>query len=161
MAGLDEPTQLQYVDMHTWMIYDILLKADRMSMANSLELRVPFLDRKMLELSCRIPSRYRADCATETTKKALRAAAMKQLPEKTARMKKLGFPVPLSDWLQEDKYYNQVKEAFQSDIAEKFFVTPELMKLLDDHKAGKAKNMQKIWSFYSFIVWYDQFFVKN
>ena len=161
VKGLDEPTQLQYVDMHTWMIYDILLKADRMSMANSLELRVPFLDKKMLELSCRIPSRYRADCQSETTKRALRSAALKQLPEKTARMKKLGFPVPLSDWLQEDKYYNKVKEAFQSGIAEKFFVVPELMKLLDDHKAGRAKNMQKIWSFYSFIVWYDQFFVKN
>ena len=143
------------------MIYDILLKADRMSMANSLELRVPFLDKKMLELSCRIPSRYRADCQSETTKRALRSAARKQLPEKTASMKKLGFPVPLSDWLMEDKYYNKVKAAFQSDIAEKFFVTGELMKLLDDHKAGKAKNMQKIWSFYSFIVWYDQFFVKN
>ncbi|WP_418565119.1 asparagine synthase (glutamine-hydrolyzing), partial [Neglectibacter timonensis] len=72
VPGLDEPTQLQYVDMHTWMIYDILLKADRMSMANSLELRVPFLDKKMLELSVRIPTRFRADCATETTKKALR-----------------------------------------------------------------------------------------
>ena len=126
-----------------------------------LELRVPFLDKKMLELSCRIPSRYRADCQSETTKRALRSAARKQLPEKTASMKKLGFPVPLSDWLMEDKYYNKVKAAFQSDIAEKFFVTGELMKLLDDHKAGKAKNMQKIWSFYSFIVWYDQFFVKN
>lgn len=161
VPDLDEPTQLQYVDMHTWMIYDILLKADRMSMANSLELRVPFLDKKMLELSTRIPTRFRADCATETTKKALRSAAIKQLPERTANKKKLGFPVPLSDWLREDKYYNKVKAAFQSDIAEKFFVTKELMKLLDDHKAGKARNMQKIWSFYTFIVWYDQFFVKN
>lgn len=161
VPGLDEPTQLQYVDMHTWMIYDILLKADRMSMANSLELRVPFLDKEMLALSTRIPTRYRADCATETTKKALRGAAIKQLPERTANKKKLGFPVPLSDWLREDKYYNKVKEAFQGDIAEKFFVTKELMKLLDDHKAGKALNMQKIWSFYTFIVWYDQFFVKN
>ncbi len=161
VPGLDEPTQLQYVDMHTWMIYDILLKADRMSMANSLELRVPFLDRKMLELSTRIPTRFRADCATETTKKALRGAAIKQLPERTANKKKLGFPVPLSDWLREDKYYEKVKTAFQSDIAERFFVTGELMKLLDDHKAGKALNMQKIWSFYTFIVWYDQFFVKN
>ena len=161
VSHLDEPTQLQYVDMHTWMIYDILLKADRMSMANSLELRVPFLDRKMLELSTRIPTRFRADCQTETTKKALRSAAIKQLPERTANKKKLGFPVPLSDWLREDKYYNKVKEAFQSDIAEKFFVTGELMKLLDDHKAGKALNMQKIWSFYTFIVWYEQFFVKN
>ena len=157
----DEVTKMQYLDINLWMVGDILLKADRMSMANSLELRVPFLDKKMLELSCRIPSRYRADCATETTKKALRSAALKELPEKTARMKKLGFPVPLSDWLMQDKYYNMVKEAFQSDIAEKFFVTSELMKLLDDHKSGKAKNMQKIWSFYTFIVWYDQFFVKN
>ncbi len=159
VLNLDEPTQLQYVDMHTWMIYDILLKADRMSMANSLELRVPFLDKKMLELSTRIPSRYRA--ANETTKIALRGAAIKQLPERTANKKKLGFPVPLNDWLREDKYYNKVKAAFQSDIAEKFFVTSELIKLLDDHKSGKALNMQKIWSFYTFILWYEQFFVLN
>lgn len=159
VSNLDEPTQLQYVDMHTWMIYDILLKADRMSMANSLELRVPFLDKKMLELSTRIPSRYRA--ANETTKIALRGAAIKQLPERTANKKKLGFPVPLNDWLREDKYYNKVKAAFQSDIAEKFFVTSELMKLLDDQKSGKALNMQKIWSFYTFILWYEQFFVLN
>ena len=159
VSNLDEPTQLQYVDMHTWMIYDILLKADRMSMANSLELRVPFLDKKMLELSTRIPSRYRA--ANETTKIALRGAAIKQLPERTANKKKLGFPVPLNDWLREEKYYNKVKAAFQSDIAEKFFVTSELMKLLDDHKSGKALNMQKIWSFYTFILWYEQFFVLN
>ena len=159
VSNLDEPTQLQYVDMHTWMIYDILLKADRMSMANSLELRVPFLDKKMLELSTRIPSRYRA--ANETTKIALRGAAIKQLPERTANKKKLGFPVPLNDWLREDKYYNKIKAAFQSDIAEKFFVTSELMKLLDDHKSGKALNMQKIWSFYTFILWYEQFFVLN
>ena len=159
VPNLDEPTQLQYVDMHTWMIYDILLKADRMSMANSLELRVPFLDRKMLELSTRIPTRYRA--ANETTKIALRGAAIKQLPERTANKKKLGFPVPLNDWLREDKYYNKVKAAFQSDIAEKFFVTDELLRLLDDHKNGKALNMQKIWSFYTFIVWYEQFFVLN
>ena len=136
VKDLDEPTQLQYVDMYTWMIYDILLKADRMSMANSLELRVPFLDRKMLELSCRIPSRYRADCQSETTKKALRAAASKELPEKTAKMKKLGFPVPLSDWLMQDKYYNKVKEAFQSDIAGKFFV-PE--------RADEAPGRPQVW----------------
>lgn len=161
VSHLDEPTQLQYVDMHTWMIYDILLKADRMSMANSLELRVPFLDKKMLELSIRIPSRFRADCATETTKKALRSAAIKQLPERTANKKKLGFPVPLSDWLREDKYYEKVKRAFQSETAEKFFVTKELLALLDAHKAGKALNMQKIWSFYTFIIWYEEFFIKN
>lgn len=153
---LDEPTQLQYVDMHTWMIYDILLKADRMSMANSLELRVPFLDKKILELSLQIPTRYRA--SNETTKIALRGAALKELPERTANKKKLGFPVPLNDWLKEDKYYQKVKDAFTGETAEKFFVTPELMRLLDDHKSGINPNMQKIWSFYSFILWYDRFF---
>lgn len=157
--GLDEPTQLQYVDMKTWMIYDILLKADRMSMANSLELRVPFLDKKMLELSLRIPTRYRAH--DEVTKVALRSAAIKQLPERTANKKKLGFPVPLNDWLREDKYYNKVKSAFQSEISEKFFNTDALVRLLDEHKSGKNGNMQKIWSFYSFILWYERFFVLN
>lgn len=157
--NLDEPTQLQYVDMKTWMIYDILLKADRMSMANSLELRVPFLDKKMLELSLKIPTKYRAH--DEVTKIALRSAAIKQLPERTANKKKLGFPVPLNDWLREDKYYNKVKEAFTGEIAEKFFHTDALMRLLDEHKGGKNGNMQKIWSFYSFILWYEQFFILN
>jgi asparagine synthase (glutamine-hydrolysing) len=159
VKGFDEPTQLQYVDMKTWMIYDILLKADRMSMANSLELRVPFLDKKMLELSLKIPSRYRAH--NDITKIALRGAAKKQLPDQTANKKKLGFPVPLNDWLREDRYYNIVKKAFTGDIADKFFNIDELVKLLDEHKKGKNGNMQKIWSFYSFIVWYDQFFIKN
>ncbi|MBE6731187.1 MAG: asparagine synthase (glutamine-hydrolyzing) [Ruminococcaceae bacterium] len=156
---VDEPTALQYADMKTWMMYDILLKADRMSMANSLELRVPFLDIKMLELALKIPTRFRAH--DEVTKVALRSAAIKQLPERTANKKKLGFPVPLNDWLREDKYYEKVKKAFLSDISEKFFNTNELMKLLDEHKSGKNGNMQKIWSFYSFILWYEQFFVLN
>lgn len=161
VTELDEPTQLQYVDMHTWMIYDILQKADRMSMANSLELRVPFLDRKMLELSTRIPSCFRADCQSETTKKALRGAALRELPERTAKKPKLGFPVPLSDWLKEEKYYSLVRDAFTGPIAAEFFEPDALLRLLDDHKNGKAKNMQKIWSFYTFIIWYEEMFLKH
>lgn len=159
VKGLDEPTQLQYVDIHTWMLYDILQKADRMSMANSLELRVPFLDKKMLELSVQIPTKYRVD--GETTKVALRQAAIKQIPERTANKKKLGFPVPLNDWLRQDKYYNMVKEAFLSDHAALFFKQDAIMKLLDDHKEGKALNMKKIWTVYSFILWYEEFFLKE
>ena len=157
VRGLDEPTQLQWVDMHTWMLYDILLKADRMSMANSLELRVPFLDKEMLELALSIPSRYRAG-KTET-KIALRRAALGQLPESVAKRKKLGFPVPLNDWLRQDKYYLMVRQAFEGEIAGQFFNVPELLRLLDEHKAGKNGGMTKIWSFYSFILWYEQFFV--
>ena len=157
VRGLDEPTQLQWVDMHTWMLYDILLKADRMSMANSLELRVPFLDKEMLELALSIPSRYRAG-KTET-KIALRRAALGQLPESVAKRKKLGFPVPLNDWLRQDKNYQMVRQAFEGEIAGQFFNVPELLRLLDEHKAGKNGGMTKIWSFYSFILWYEQFFV--
>lgn len=159
VKDLDEPTQLQWVDMHTWMLYDILLKADRMSMANSLELRVPFLDREMLELALSIPRRYRS--GKEQTKIALRGAAFRQLPESVAKRKKLGFPVPLNDWLRQDKYYAMVREKFTGPVAEKFFDTAALLRLLDDHKAGKARNMTKIWSFYSFILWYELYFVNN
>lgn len=159
VSHLDEPTQLQYVDIYTWMLYDILQKADRMSMANSLELRVPFLDKKMLELAVQIPSCYRAH--NNVTKIALRQAAIKQIPERTANKKKLGFPVPLNDWLREDKYYNMVKEKFESEIADRYFNKDAIMELLNNHKEGKALNMKKIWSIYSFILWYEQFFVLN
>jgi asparagine synthase (glutamine-hydrolysing) len=141
------------------MLYDILQKADRMSMANSLELRVPFLDKKMLELSVQIPTRYRVD--GETTKVALRRAALKQIPERTANKKKLGFPVPLNDWLRQDKYYQIVKKAFESKEAAKFFNQKAILKLLEDHKEGKALNMKKIWTVYSFLLWYEEFFIKE
>ncbi len=155
---LDEPTQLQYVDIHIWMLYDILQKADRMSMANSLELRVPFLDKKILALATQIPSRYRVH--GDVTKVALRGAAIKQIPERTANKKKLGFPVPLNDWLRQDKYYEMVKKAFESDVAAAYFNQEAILKLLDGHKAGE-NHMQPIWSIYSFLLWYDEFFVKR
>lgn len=158
-AGLNEPTQLQYVDMQTWMLYDILQKADRMSMANSLELRVPFLDRKMLELAASLPTRYRVD--GNVTKVALRRAALRELPERTANKKKLGFPVPLNDWLRQEKYHAMVREAFEGEIAGRFFNREAILKLLDDHKTGAAHNMKKIWTIYTFILWYEQFFVLN
>lgn len=154
-SDLDEVTSLQYADINTWMQYDILQKADRMSMANSLELRVPFLDRKVLELAVKIPTKYRID--GETTKVALRGAAMRQLPEKNAERKKLGFPVPLSDWLCEDKYYNEVKEAFNSETASLFFKKDAINKLLDDHKNGVKRDMTRVWTVYSLILWYDEF----
>jgi len=153
----DDITKMQYADMKTWLVDDILVKADRMSMANSLELRVPFLDREMLKAALSIPSKYRV--SKEDTKLALRGAAAKQLPEKTAKMVKRGFPVPLNDWLRQDKYYHRVREAFLSDTAKEFFNIDYIMALLDAHKNGTAKNMKKIWSVYSFILWYENYFV--
>ena len=157
--GLDDVTKMQYVDIHTWMLFDILLKADKMSMANSLELRVPFLDKKMLDIALQLPSKYRV--TKESTKLALRKAAIQQLPPKTANKKKLGFPVPLNDWLKQDKYYQQVKTMFQSEDAKKFFNQEYILQLLEDHKSGKKGNMKKVWSVYCFLLWYNEFFVKR
>ena len=155
----DGVTQMQYVDMQTWLVQDILVKADRMSMANSLELRVPFLDKEMLKLALSIPTKYRV--TKDKAKIALRGAALKQLPEKTADMKKLGFLTPLNDWLKQDKYYNVVKASFEGETAGMFFNRDYILRLLEEHREGKAKNMKKIWTVYSFILWYDKYFVEN
>ena len=152
----DPVTKMQFVDLNMWMVGDILLKADKMSMANSLELRVPFLDKKIMALAGRIPLKYRVN--EENTKYAMRKAALRRMPEKWAGKKKLGFPVPTRVWLKEDKYYNIVKEEFLGENAQKFFHTEKLVKLLDDHKNGKADNSRKIWTIYTFLVWYNVYF---
>ncbi|HEU5141232.1 MAG TPA: asparagine synthase (glutamine-hydrolyzing) [Bacillales bacterium] len=153
---LDQETQMQYLDLHTWLIYDILLKADRMSMAHSLELRVPFLDKELLEVALKIPTQYRV--TNENTKVALRKAANRELPDRTANKKKLGFPSPLAVWMKQDKFYDMIKAKFTSGIANRFFEVDELIRLLEDHRAGLAANMKKIWSIYCFILWYEQYF---
>ena len=152
----DAVTKMQFVDLNMWMVGDILLKADKMSMANSLELRVPFLDKEIMALAGRIPLKYRVN--EENTKYAMRKAALRRMPEKWAGKKKLGFPVPTRVWLKEEKYYNMVKEEFTGSNAEKFFHTEKLIKLLDDHRAGKADNSRRVWTVYTFLIWYKQFF---
>ena len=147
----DQVTQMQYIDLHLWMTGDILLKADKMSMAHSLELRVPFLDRKVMELAEQIPVK---DRVTETeTKYAMRLAALQACPPQTAKKKKLGFPVPIRVWLKEDKYYNIVKDKFTSPQSAQFFHTDKLVQLLDDHRAVKYDYARKIWTVLSFLVW--------
>lgn len=155
----DAVTKMQFVDLNMWMVGDILLKADKMSMANSLELRVPFLDKEIMALAGQIPTKYRVN--SENTKYAMRQAALRRMPEKWAGKKKLGFPVPTRVWLKEDKYYEKVKAAFTGPEAEKFFHTGRLVKLLDDHRAGKADNSRKVWTVYTFLVWYKEFFVER
>lgn len=152
----DNVTKMQYLDLNLWMTGDILLKADKMSMANSLELRVPFLDKHVMALAERIPKRYRV--TKENTKFAMRKAALSACPPLTANKKKLGFPVPIRVWLREDEYYNKVRAAFESDNAKKFFNTDKLVALLDDHKAEKYDYSRKIWTVYTFLVWYGVYF---
>lgn len=154
--NFDDVTRMQYLDVNLWMVGDILLKADRMSMANALELRVPFLDKEVFKVAKTIPSRLKVN--NENTKFALRKAALKHLPKFTAEKKKLGFPVPIRVWLREEKYYNVVKNMFTSDVANKFFNTEILLDYLDRHFAGKEDNSRKIWTIYIFLVWYNVYF---
>ena len=161
----DVITQSQYVDMVSYMPYDICLKADRMSMAHSLELRVPFLDKKVLDVAVQLPTNCRV--TDEHSKYALRrAAAHLNFPQAVANMPKQPFITPLTVWLQTDLYYNRIKEAFTSEAAEQFFNTDYLVQMLDDHKSadfstqeGRGKlKMMRIWNVYCFLCWYEVFF---
>lgn len=152
----DDVTKMQYLDINLWMVGDILLKADRMSMANSLELRVPFLDKEVWKVASRIPSKLRVN--RNNTKYALRQAARRHLPQETAEKEKLGFPVPTRVWLRDEKYYNVVKQEFQSPTAQKFFNIDILLRWLDDHFNGIADTSRNVWTVYVFLVWYKQYF---
>ena len=156
VANKDDVTKMQYLDINMWLMGDILLKADKTSMANSLELRVPFLDKEVMRLAEILPLDCRVN--TSTTKVALRRAAEKTLPSVTAQKEKLGFPVPIREWLRQENYYNEVKEQFTGEVAQKYFNTAKLVKMLDVHKKGKKDLSRKIWTVYTFIVWYNQYF---
>ncbi|MDD3362329.1 MAG: asparagine synthase (glutamine-hydrolyzing) [Hespellia sp.] len=157
----DPVTKMQYVDMHLWLVHDILMKGDKMGMANSVEVRVPFLDKNVLELAETLPLEYKV--RPPKTKVAFREAAVRGIPSKTATRKKLGFPVPIRKWLKEEKYYRLVKDAFTSEAAEKYFDTKKLNKMLDEFKNKKTRNektdnSRKIWTVYVFLLWYQRFF---
>lgn len=168
VKGKDDVTKMQFLDLHLWMTGDILLKADKMSMANSLELRVPFLDKEIMALAQKIPTKYRVTRKEITdehtkyvTKYAMRLAAKKDTPPataKTAAKKKLGFPVPIRVWLKEEKYYQIVKTEFTSVNSKKFFNSEILLNLLDEHKKGNKDNSRKIWTIFMFLVWYKVYF---
>ena len=164
----DDVTKMQYIDLHLWLAGDILLKADKMSMAHSLEVRVPFLDKKVMAVAEKIPTRYKVTRKETTdehtkyvTKYAMRLASKKDTPPQTASTsakKKLGFPVPIRVWLKQDTYYNIVKQKFTGDTAKQFFNTDTLVKLLDEHRDGVKDNSRKIWTVFIFLVWYAIYF---
>lgn len=153
----DDITKKQYLDLKLWLQGDILLKADKMSMAHSLELRVPFLDKEVMKVGESIPTIHKIN--NKTTKLALREAAINTLPEEWAKREKKGFPVPIRFWLKEEKYYNIVKESFISKYASEFFNTQSLINLLDNHYNNKENNARKIYTIYVFLVWYKRFFI--
>lgn len=155
----DEVTRMQYTDLHLWLAGDILLKADKMSMANSLELRVPFLDKEVFEVARQIPTIYRVN--NRETKIALRGAVAPHIGENSAKREKWGFPVPVRAWLREEPYVSLVRESFESATAAKFFHPKGIKRLLDDHVSGKRDNWRQIWGIYMFLLWYEEYFVKR
>jgi len=156
VSDKDDVTKMQFIDMNFWLIGDILLKADKMSMANSLEVRVPFLDKEVFKVARNIRSDFRVNRVS--TKYAFRLAAKDRLPDAVANKKKLGFPVPIRIWLKDNKYYNIVREAFLGETAKEYFNTEKIVELLDKHKSGKGDFSRKIWTIYMFLVWHKQFF---
>ena len=156
----DDVTKMQHFDIHGWLAYDILHKADRMSMANSLEVRTPLVDKEVAEIAKRMPTDTRVDMKNGMTKIAWREASEAKLPDRIVNREKLGFPSPLASWLKEDKYQEMLKDAFNSDIAKEFFNVDYLNRLLEEQKQGIA-NMQKIFTIYTFIVWYRVYFIEN
>jgi len=155
----DDITKMQFLDINLWLEGDILLQAEKMSMAHGLQLRTPLLDREVAKVASRLPVKHRV--SKKMTKIAFRKAAAKHLPPETAGRYKLGFPIPTRIWLKEEKYYNMVKAEFTSDVAEKYFHVNELVSLLDEHYTSKADNSRKIWTVYMFLLWHNEFFPKE
>ncbi len=155
-AGQSNIVKMQAIDIHFWLMKDILQKADRMTMANSLEGRVPFVDKEVFKVASKLPLKYKV--TKENTKVALRSAAEKVIPTEAYKKKKLGFPVPIRDWMREDDVYKTIEDAFHTEIAEKYFDTKYLLKLLEEHKEEKKDNYRKVWNVFCFIRWYQVFF---
>ncbi len=151
--------KMQAIDIHFWLMKDILQKADRMTMANSVEGRVPFVDKEVFKIASSLPLEYKV--TKENTKVALRSAAKKVIPNESYKKKKLGFPVPIRDWMREDDVYEEIVTAFESDIAKKYFNTKLLLKMLKEHKNKKKDNYRKVWNVFCFIRWYQVFFEKS
>ena len=156
VKNMDDVSKRLYLDMKMWIVEDILLKADKMTMANSIELRVPLLDKKMWELARTIPVKHKVH--NEITKYAFRTAAKNKLPEDWAKRRKLGFVVPFVLWIKEEKYYKMVKEVFNKGFVSEFFDKDKINKLLDDHFNGITNNGRKVYTIYTFLKWYEIYF---
>ncbi|MGY3749710.1 asparagine synthase (glutamine-hydrolyzing) [Vagococcus acidifermentans] len=151
-VGYDPIDRMQFIDIHTWLVGDLLLNADRTTMAASLELRTPFVDRKVFELARTIPSRLRI--ANGTTKYILRKAAEDFVPEHVLYRKKLGFPVPIRYWLK-DELYDWAEQLIKTSQTDQYLNKDYALRLLSDHRQGVRDNSRKLWTVLTFMVWHD------
>ena len=157
--GLDPLTKMSDVDIQIWLEGDIYLNVDKMSTAAGLEIRMPLTDRRIFDIASRMPSEYKVNA--EQNKVAFRTAAAKVLPEEIAFRKKLGFIVPIRIWLADERYNGDVRRLFDSDIAAKFFKPEEIKAVYDEYVGGNSDLWRKVWTIYTFLVWYEIYFVEN
>ena len=157
--GLDPLTKMSDVDIQIWLEGDIYLNVDKMSTAAGLEIRMPLTDRRIFDIPSRLPSRFKVN--EEQNKVAFRTAAAKVLPEEIAFRKKLGFIVPIRIWMADERYNQDVQRLFHSDIAEKFFDVDAINAIFDEYVGGNSDNWRKVWTIYTFLVWYEEYFVKR
>ena len=159
MEGLDPLSKMSNVDIQIWLEGDIYLNVDKMSEAAGLEIRMPLTDRRIFDIASRMPSKYKVN--DEQNKVAFRTAAAKVLPEEIAFRKKLGFIVPIRIWMADDRYNQDVRAKYQSEMAEKFFNVDEINAIFDEYVNGNSDNWRKVWTIYTFLVWYVEYFVKR
>ncbi|HEX6755743.1 MAG TPA: asparagine synthase C-terminal domain-containing protein, partial [Mycobacteriales bacterium] len=154
IAGADDVTRMQYVDLFTWLRGDILVKADKMTMANSLELRVPFLDPEVFRVASTLPVRQRV--SREQTKIALRRALAGVVPAHVLERRKLGFPVPIRHWLK-DEMYEWARSVVSESQTDHLLDRAAVLTMLDAHRAGPHDYSRKIWTLLVFMVWHGIF----
>lgn len=159
VKNCDKLTKKMYLDFNLWLPYDILLKADKMTMAHSLELRVPFLDKEVWEVAKQLTQKERV--IGRHTKRAFREAAFRHIPPEWANRKKAGFMVPFRVWIRQEKFAKQIRHVFNEDWSAEFFDTRLLNDMLDQHIEGKENNARVIYTVYSFLLWYEQYFIKR
>lgn len=154
--GKDNLVKMQALDIKQWLMKDILLKVDKMTMANSLEARTPFVDKEVFKVASSMPQSGKV--SKENTKIALREAAKKDIPNDSYKKKKLGFPVPLREWMKEEDVYYEIRKTISQELVKEFFNQKYVLALLEEHKKGKKDNYKKVWAIYCFIKWYEVFF---
>ncbi len=159
MEGLDPLSKMSGIDIQIWLEGDIYLNVDKMSEAAGLEIRMPLTDTRIFDIASRMPSKYKVN--EEQNKVALRTAAAKVLPEEIAFRKKLGFIVPIRIWMADERYNQDVQAKLRGESAAKFFNLDEVNAIFEDYIGGNSDNWRKVWTIYTFLVWYEEYFVKR
>ena len=153
--GWDPVTRMQHLDLFTWLRGDILVKADKMTMANSLELRVPFLDKVVFEVAQTLPVELRV--ANGTTKYALRRAMEQIVPAHVLNRRKLGFPVPIRHWLAGDELRGWAEDVIRQSQTEHLIDKAAVSKMLAEHHPTERDHSRRLWTILAFMVWHGVF----